>query len=139
MTTYSHAAIEWAATHPTTWSAAAFDAGAASVTPVPAPVLLTADDPRIVAGALVEVTYPSENGESVTYRHRVEAGSTARAWSVGAVKSTIPLVAVLLIEEAPDPDVDVLDAMEATYGKNSDEALADLRAAGYDVVKRADA
>ena len=31
MTTYSHAAIEWAATHPTTWAAAGFDAGAASV------------------------------------------------------------------------------------------------------------
>jgi len=43
MITYSHAAIEWAATHPCAWSAAGFDAGAASVAPSPE------DDPEVAA------------------------------------------------------------------------------------------
>ena len=79
--------------------------------PVPAAVLLTADDPRIKVGAIVEVCYPDKDGQSVTYRHRVEAKGAA--WGVEAVKDTTvhASVPVLLIEEAaeaPDPDADVV-------------------------------
>jgi len=95
--------------------------------PVPAPVLLTdPEDPRIRPGA--RVRYVSD--------HCVGDGFspfTVKQW----VKDSP--TEVYLIAEAPDPDAEVLDAMEETEGRRSDEALAHLRALGYDVVKRADA
>jgi len=107
--------------------------------PVPEPVLLTADDPRIKVGALVEITSTKgkREGASVTYRNFV-TDTPRSAWCVDEIRDEITKGATfVLLAEAPDPDVDVLDAMEQTEGTKSDEALAHLRSLGYDVVKRA--
>jgi len=135
MTAYSHAAIEWAATHPCAWSAAGFDAGAASVT-APEPVRLTdPDDPRNVAGARVRIVMEcTVSGE--TY------ADTSPAWVAGHIRGVYrPTVGVYLLAEAPDPDADALEALNLAYNDqcNIGEMLDALRAAGYDVTKRADA
>ena len=103
------------------------------------PVLLTADDPRIKVGALVEITSTKgkREGASVTYRNFV-TDTPRSAWCVDEIRDEITKGATfVLLAEAPDPDVDVLDAMEQTEGTKSDEALAHLRSLGHDVVKRA--
>lgn len=77
-------------------------------TAAPEPERLTdPDDPRIRAGALVETTYPSDDGESVTYRHRIVA-DVCNIWDVHRVRERVAsaLMPILLIEEAPDPDPD---------------------------------
>jgi len=82
--------------------------------PVPEPVLLTdPDDPRIKVGALLEITHLlGKDGESITYRHRIEKAG-ALAWGIDTIRRNLvdrdrPYV---LLAEAPDPDADTRQAL----------------------------
>ena len=138
--THSDAAKEYASSRwqdgTIGWFEAAgdFDAGAAYDAPplkaweramlgaAPAPVLLTADDPRIKDGARIQTSDEYTVGDSrMQVRHvvaRIDDG-----------------IAVYLLAETPDDDEPILDALRV--GGFVADQLASLRAAGYDVVKRA--
>ena len=107
----------------------------------PEPTRLTdPEDPRIRVGALVERTHASGNGESVTYRHRVDTNSAA--WGVAAVRKACTHTPTLLIEEAaPDPDAARLSAVVEWLGNHgiTTSNSRDLLTLLDSVVKRADA
>jgi len=101
--------------------------------PVPAPVLLTADDPRWRDGAKVRGEF--EDGSAVEGRLSIRPSVTEIVYYQGG-RGVRRCSAVYLLAEV-NPDADVLDAMEQTEGERSDEALAHLRSRGFDVVKAA--
>jgi len=99
----------------------------------PAPVLLTADDPRIRDGAKAETRRAFTIGEP--------------GWSESWVTEVIRAdgARVYLLAEAPDPDADARRALEIAIGLNVStgrvpelavEVLATLRDNDYDVTKR---
>ena len=120
MTPYSDAAKKYAGSsvHGDSYSlwatiARAFDASAALLAPasppVPAPVLLTADDPRWRDGAKVRGEF--EDGSAV--EGIVEGGSLAAGSqsTCGIYRNRGHFAAVYLIAESPDPDADVRQAL----------------------------
>ena len=117
-----------------------YDPTAPASPPVPAPVLLTADDPRIKPGARVQYRIDT------TLVNGLADGATHDARLVSAcIRAQIPqnpplwtiqgYPAVYLIAEAPDPDVDVRVALNLASRDNLDEMLANLREHDWDVVK----
>ena len=105
--------------------------------PVPAPVLLTADDPRWRDGAKVRGEFADGSaaegfvsGNFVNVSHDINGCAWPRR----------VFTAVYLIAAAPDPDADTLEVLNRAYNDqcNIGEMLDEIRAAGYDVVKRAD-
>ena len=100
---------------------------------------VTADDPRIKPGARARVEFDTANGvtahESVVaewdmYHNGDVRLTVATAYVQGAAR-------IYLLAEAPDPDAEVREALEAAAGDSCTYAgmLDALRAAGYDVVK----
>jgi len=138
---------------------AAFDAALASVAmqqyEPPEPERLTdPDDPRIKPGALVSYrTSTNAMGEVTIYHHRVDA-ITGSCWDADSIRKGVRHSDYRLLAPAPDPDAELLAVLknalpnlkmpdwerELLDAKTAAETTLDsLRAAGYDVVKRADA
>jgi len=93
--------------------------------PIPAPMLLTdPDDPRIRVGAVLARQF--------------------RIGDLGVVGARVDIRNgrhLYLLAEAPDPDAEIVAALEAAKLQHLDSArdyLDALRGAGYDVTKRAD-
>jgi len=128
--------------------AAAFDA---IIAPAPAPVLLTADDPRWRDGAKARGVFEDGTAvEGIVEGNTLAAGSQS---TCGIYRNRGHFAAIYLLAEAPDPDADTITMLAAAaceaWGElwpddkaDSDwypAVLATIRAKGYDVVKRADA
>lgn len=103
---------------------------------------VAADDPRIKPGARVRVEFDTTNG--VTAHEGVVVGwDPYRNGDVRLIAANTYVQSatrVYLLAEAPDPDAEVLKALASVIGNgdpdtHSDDFLAALRAAGFDVVK----
>jgi len=115
--------------------------------PIPAPVLLTADDPRWRDGAKVRGEWPDG---SVCEGWLQSLTILPGKWFIkhGGCGGSVDVdhVLVYLITEVPDPDADVRDVLHDAFAAPSiaeldddelDHVLRNVRAAGYDIVKRA--
>lgn len=100
--------------------------------------LVTADDPRL-KGARVRAEFDSANSV-LAYEGVVEEWDTYRNGDARLVVANVYIKSatrVYLLAEAPDPDIEVREALEAADEASCTYAgmLDALRAAGYDVVK----
>jgi len=115
----------------------AFDAGAASVAP-PTPQKLpwiTTDDPRWRDGAKVRGEFRDGSAVEGTLEMSAAEGGWWIVYLLECSTWVTEFTTVYLLAEAPDDDEPILDALRV--GGFVDAQLASLRAAGYDVVKRA--
>jgi len=122
-----------------------YDPTAPASPPVPEPVLLTSEDPRWRDGAKVRGVFAdgtavegwvddSGQGRLCVPRAYIPDVASHTWWRTR-------FAAVSLLAEAPDPDADVVVRLVEVGLEDGDRArdlLTDLRAAGYDVVKRAE-
>ena len=122
----------------------AFDAGAASVAPPTPqkPAWITTDDPRWRDGAKVRGEFRDGSAvEGTLEMSAAEGGDPPGGWWIVYLLDCSTWVTefttVYLLAEAPDDDEPILDALRVDGFV--DAQLASLRAAGYDVVKRASA
>ena len=104
--------------------------------------LVTADDSRVKPGAHVRVEFDSL-GTTMTREALVKGwdpygtGKTSVLAGGGLIENA---TRIYLLAEAPDPDAEVREALASVIGNgdpdtHSDDLLAALRAAGFDVVK----
>ena len=113
--------------------------------PVPAPVLLTADDPRWRDGAKVRGEFPDGSAVEGT----AEALDTLYVSGNGSHLrfSRFRFAEVHLLADAPDPDTDLVDvlqsALDPDFGywtwRGVRELLKAIRSSGYEITKAAEA